>query len=83
MASPRALVGRKPEQERLADALQHAKLGTGSLVLLAGEAGVGKTSLTEALAASCDGVVLEGRASQSAPLPYGPIAARRSPKSST
>jgi hypothetical protein len=26
MASPRALVGRKPEQERLADALEQTKL---------------------------------------------------------
>jgi DNA-binding CsgD family transcriptional regulator len=73
MASPRALVGRESEQEYLANALERAKLGEGSLVLLAGEAGIGKTSLTEALASNCDGVALTGRASQSAPVPYGPV----------
>jgi len=75
MASPRALVGRQSELVRLASAFDQAKLGSGSLVLLAGEAGVGKTTLTETLAATCDGSVLSGHASQSAPHPYAPIVA--------
>src|SRR5215211_4305236 len=70
-----SLVGRESEQEQLADALARAKLGEGSLVLVAGEAGVGKTALTEALASSSDGVALAGRASQSARIPYGPVMA--------
>src|SRR5919106_4910079 len=75
MASARGLVGRRPERKRLTDVLEKAQLGNGSLVLLSGEAGVGKTSLAEALVETCDGAVLKGSASQGAPVPYGPIVA--------
>ena len=75
MATRSALVGRKAERERLREALEQAELGTGSLLLLAGEAGVGKTRLAEELAEASGGLVLWGRASQSAAAPYGPIVA--------
>jgi DNA-binding CsgD family transcriptional regulator/tetratricopeptide (TPR) repeat protein len=75
MAGKRPLVGRQAELERLDEALDGARLGHGSLVLLAGEAGVGKTRLAEELADRSGAAVLWGRASQSAPSPYGPIVA--------
>jgi DNA-binding CsgD family transcriptional regulator len=75
MATVRGLVGRQTERERLSDALREAKLGHGSLLLLAGEAGVGKTSLAQVLAEGSSAIVLWGRASQGAPAPYGPIVA--------
>jgi len=75
MAGTRALVGREPERELLGEALEQAKLGRGSLLLLAGEAGVGKTSLAEDLAERSGAVPLWGRASHGAPAPYGPIVA--------
>jgi DNA-binding CsgD family transcriptional regulator len=75
MAGQRPLVGRRAELDRLNAALDSARLGNGALVLLAGEAGVGKTRLTEELADRSSGVVLWGRASQVAPTPYGPIVA--------
>ena len=73
MATKRALVGREPERERLEGALERARLGEGSLLLLAGEAGVGKTALAEELAAGPGVAAMWGRASQGAPVPYGPI----------
>lgn len=72
MPSSSALVGRGAEQERLASALKQAELGAGSLVLVAGEAGVGKTRLVQDVAGEA---ALWGRASRSAAVPYGPIAA--------
>jgi DNA-binding SARP family transcriptional activator/predicted ATPase/pimeloyl-ACP methyl ester carboxylesterase len=45
------LVGRADEFERLERALRRAESGTGSTVLLAGEAGIGKTRLVRELAA--------------------------------
>jgi predicted ATPase len=48
----RPLVGRDDERERLVDALAECRSGTGRLVLVSGEAGVGKSRLvTEALSA--------------------------------
>ena len=73
MATRSSLVGRQAERARLADALERARRGTGSLVLLAGEAGVGKTRLAEELAKESGGLVLWGRASQGAAAPYGPV----------
>jgi DNA-binding CsgD family transcriptional regulator len=75
MGTRGALVGRQAERERLVDALDEARLGNGSLVLLAGEAGVGKTRLAEEIAEAFEGPVLVGRPSRSGAAPYGPIAA--------
>jgi DNA-binding CsgD family transcriptional regulator len=75
MAGQRPLVGRRAELERLGDALDRARRGHGSLVLIAGEAGVGKTRLAEELAEQSRATVLWGRASHAAPAPYGPIVA--------
>jgi DNA-binding CsgD family transcriptional regulator len=41
------LVGRQPQQEALRRCLDAALAGTGSLVLIAGEAGIGKTALVD------------------------------------
>jgi predicted ATPase len=46
-----ALIGRQREQELLARALDQARTGQGSMLLLVGEAGIGKTRLAEAFAA--------------------------------
>jgi DNA-binding CsgD family transcriptional regulator len=75
MAAQRPLVGRHAELERLNEALNRARRGTGSFVLIAGEAGVGKTRLAEELAEHSRAAVLWGRASHGAPVPYGPIVA--------
>ena len=75
MATPVELVGRQAERERLGEALESARLGTGSLVLVAGEAGVGKTRLAEELARSSKVPALWGRTSHGGGAPYGPIVA--------
>jgi DNA-binding CsgD family transcriptional regulator len=79
-ASPRAtaaaLVGRAREQGILRDALASALAGRGSLVLIGGEAGIGKTALAEALlieAADHGALILAGRAYDlTETSPYGP-----------
>src|SRR5436190_4377932 len=73
------LVGREAERQRLAAALTCVHDGRGSLVLVAGEAGVGKTRLVEAVAGDSQALVLRGASTQGATAPYGPlIAALRS-----
>ncbi len=72
-----SLVGREPEIEDLEGALNEARAGRGSVVLLSGEAGVGKTRLARELVASarhrsCS--VLVGRAMDSpTPPAFGPL----------
>jgi DNA-binding CsgD family transcriptional regulator len=75
MATRSALIGRQAERELLQEALESAEHGSGSLVLLAGEAGVGKTRLADEVAGGSDAPVLRGAASQAARTPYGPIVA--------
>ena len=71
------LVGRQHELSELEDALLAANRGDGRLVLLAGEAGIGKTRLARELARrakklGCD--VLWGSCSEAElPLPYLPF----------
>src|SRR5215213_2171809 len=74
MGTRRPLIGRDRELGKLRDALARAAGGEGSLVIVAGEAGVGKTRLTDELAASADGIVMRGAAAAGATGPYGPVA---------
>src|SRR5688572_27413487 len=70
------LVGRDREQVMLRDALAAALAGRGSLVLIGGEAGIGKTTLAEALlgeATTQGALVLLGHCYDLAETPpYGP-----------
>jgi DNA-binding CsgD family transcriptional regulator len=76
--SPPLLVGRERELATLRQYLDAALAGQGSLVLIGGEAGVGKTALAQALcheAGSRDALVLIGRCYDlSETPPYGPWA---------
>jgi tetratricopeptide (TPR) repeat protein len=75
----RDLIGRDDERARLEEWLDRAIAGEGALVLVAGEAGVGKTRLVDALVSSTSAVVLRGGASRDATPAYGPaVAALRS-----
>lgn len=71
----RPFIGREPERAALAGALAAARCGQGMLVLLAGEAGVGKTRLAEEVLAEAGGRVLRGGAMQDGTPPYGPVVA--------
>jgi DNA-binding NarL/FixJ family response regulator len=68
-------VGRHEERERLSAALERARRGGGSLILLAGEAGVGKSRLAGELADASDALVLHGASSHGGATPYGPVVA--------
>ena len=70
-----ALIGREHERRELGGLLETTRGGTGGLVLLAGEAGVGKTRLAEELVRDSGLHVMRGDCSQEAPTPYGPIVA--------
>jgi DNA-binding CsgD family transcriptional regulator len=71
-----APVGRDRELRLLRDALARAQQGQGSLVLISGEAGIGKTTLVQVIAAEAKTagfMVLIGQAFDlSATPPYGP-----------
>lgn len=71
-----ALVGRGPEIQRLCAALDRARAGHGGLILLSGEAGVGKTRLAAEVARRAgDALLLTGAASHTGGAPYGPVVA--------
>jgi eukaryotic-like serine/threonine-protein kinase len=76
--SPLPLAGRAEERQALVDALDDAVAGSGTVVLLAGEAGIGKTRLArelEAVARQKNVLALWGACLYSdAPDPYAPIA---------
>ncbi len=72
MSERTPLVGRADELAFLREAAERARLGQGSIVLLAGEAGVGKSSLAEAAAAGFE-PALRGAASNGVTVSYGPI----------
>ena len=67
------LIGRDNERVWLEQAVADALGGRGALVLLAGEAGIGKTRLAEEVAGASDALALRGAASPAATLPYGPM----------
>ncbi len=66
---------REPERASLEAALARLRDGRGGIVLLAGEAGVGKTRLAEAVLPAAGPLLLRGNAPELAPAPYGPVAA--------
>ena len=69
------LVGRGRELTALAAALTAMHAGRGDVLLLAGEAGVGKTRLVDEALAAAGLPVLRGEAGIEAPVPYGPVIA--------
>lgn len=71
MSSRAPLVGRQEELDRVQRALERAREGHGSLLLVSGEAGVGKSRL--AREATLDEDVLRGAAVEGVTAPYGPI----------
>src|SRR6185295_18563520 len=75
MSDRGAFVGRRAERERLGRALARARRGQGSLILLAGEAGIGKTRLAIELAEGPGTRVLWGAAGPGATAAYGPLVA--------
>ncbi len=70
-----ALLGRDAQLAELGRAVERARRGTGTLLLLSGEAGVGKTRLADEAGAASGVLVLRGAASPSAVSPYGPVVA--------
>jgi DNA-binding NarL/FixJ family response regulator len=67
------LIGRELEQAQLSTWVGEVASGQGSVVLLAGEAGVGKTTLAQSTLAGSGLQVLEGLAVQGGTSPFGPI----------
>jgi predicted ATPase len=69
------VVGRERELQELAELFARTAHGEGGLLLLAGEAGVGKTRLAEAAVAAGRLACLRGVAAERGGSPYAPIAA--------
>jgi DNA-binding NarL/FixJ family response regulator len=69
------MIGRERELDELHARLATAATGTAGLVLLAGDAGVGKTRLVEAALEGCALAPLRGAATARGSTPYGPIVA--------
>jgi DNA-binding CsgD family transcriptional regulator len=67
------LIGRDDEQDALKAAAAAASAGQGSIVLLAGEAGVGKTMLARAVLGGSGLELLEGFGVQEGASAYGPV----------
>ena len=73
MATRSRLIGREAEVERLETACQRAAQGEGSVVLLCGEAGMGKTRLSEEIAAKPPAITLRGAAHATGQTAYAPV----------
>jgi len=75
MTAQRSLIGRTDELGRLQDHLQRALRGEGGIVLVSGEAGVGKTRLIDELCSTARVPSPRGAASRGATSAYGPVVA--------
>lgn len=73
MSTRTPLVGREDELARLLEVAERAGGGSGSLFLLGGEAGVGKSRLADEAASASPALVLRGAAASGFSTPYGPI----------
>jgi predicted ATPase/DNA-binding CsgD family transcriptional regulator len=69
------LVGRERELEELARIFAAAEAGEGRLLLLPGDAGVGKTRLVEEAISASGAAALRGVATERGSAPYAPVAA--------
>ena len=67
------LVGREQERSALRDAIAIAERGDGGILLVAGESGVGKSTLVDSVLAESERLVLSGASDQRAVRPYAPI----------
>jgi DNA-binding CsgD family transcriptional regulator/tetratricopeptide (TPR) repeat protein len=79
MVMDRFLVGRDAECAALGSRLTAARTGQASVVLVAGEAGAGKTTLVEHVLAAASARVLRGRAAAWAGRPYEVVASALRP----
>jgi DNA-binding CsgD family transcriptional regulator len=75
VAAVSELIGRQRELGRLAELAAAARAGRGALVLLAGEAGAGKTALARTALAAPGFRTLEAAASETPAPPYRPLTA--------
>jgi DNA-binding CsgD family transcriptional regulator len=69
------LVGRKPQLASLRDLVREANDGRGGLILLAGEAGVGKSRLAREALSNRGALFVDATATENGIAPYGPIVA--------
>ena len=67
------LIGRQREQAEIQKALAAAREGQGSLLLLAGEVGVGKTRLAQESLAASGLPLYSGAAMEGGPIAFGPV----------
>jgi hypothetical protein len=70
------LIGRERERAQLSSAAAEGQSGRGALVLLAGEAGVGKTAFGRSVLASSGLAVFEGAAMVRGGVAYWPLTSR-------
>lgn len=73
------LIGRAQEQAALAEAITAAVTGAGGVILVAGDAGVGKTRLIRATLAASGLRVLAGSTGPGGTSPYAPVVAALRP----
>jgi predicted ATPase len=73
MSAPSVLVRRAEERARIEEALARAGRGEGSILLLGGEAGVGKSRLAAEVATDAEALILQGGSRHGGTAPYEPV----------